>query len=336
MYPYSSLVVRYNSGTRRRLSLGQSVGPEPQFNPGDLLCSRFPCTTQPSTTAILALAGQASRSRVYILTRTGPKPILLRISMGTTDEYGSLLIAWQLDGKTVLIVGGGEVASGRIEHVLAAGAFISLVCPTAGLHSMTTSFLARSTKITHHDRNYELSDLDGVDMVLTAIDDVDVSRLIGTQCRDRRIPVNVADDPSYCDFYFGSQIRRGPLQIMVSTNGKGPKLANIIRKRIEDAIPEGAGDAIAKVGILRERLKERAPGVGGGIGRRRMRWMINLCTKWEMDDLARLEDVQMDRLLDEGWEKNCVPSPREIGSKRAYLTTNTPNPQYVCLSDRVH
>ncbi|VDC07173.1 unnamed protein product [Peniophora sp. CBMAI 1063] len=243
--------------------------------------------------------------------------------MGTTDESGSLLIAWQLDRKAVLIVGGGEVASGRIEHVLAAGASISLVCPAAGLHPLTKDFLARSTKITHHDRNFELSDLDGADMVLTAIDDVDVSRYIGTQCRERRIPVNVADDPSYCDFYFGSQIRRGPLQIMVSTNGKGPKLANIIRKRIEDAIPDGAGDAIVKVGALRERLKERAPGVGGDVGRRRMRWMINLCTKWDMDDLALLEERQMDLLLDEGWEKGRVPSSTELGIRRPSSGSST-------------
>ncbi|KZV61710.1 siroheme synthase [Peniophora sp. CONT] len=243
--------------------------------------------------------------------------------MGTTDEHGSLLVAWQLDGRTVLIVGGGEVASGRIENVLAAGASITLVCPAAGLHPLTKDFLTRSTRITHRDRNFELPDLDGVDMVLTAIDDVDVSRAIGTQCRERRIPVNVADDPSYCDFYFGSQIRRGPLQIMVSTNGKGPKLANIIRKRIEDAVPEGAGDAIVKTGTLRERLKERAPGVGGDVGRRRMRWMINLCNQWDMDDLARLEEDQMDRLLDEGWENNRVPSSTEIGLSRAPSRTST-------------
>lgn len=251
--------------------------------------------------------------------------------MGTAVEHSSLLVAWQLDGKTVLIVGGGEVASGRIEHVLAAGASISLVCPAAGLHPLTGDFLARSTRIVHHDRNYELLDLHGVDMVLTAIDDVDVSRAIGTQCRERRIPVNVADDPSYCDFYFGSQIRRGPLQIMVSTNGKGPKLANIIRKRIEDAIPDGAGEAIERVGTLRERLKERAPGVGGDVGRRRMRWMINLCTKWDMNDLARLEESQMERLLNEGWEKNCVPSSTEIGLRRISSSTSTIALQYVVL-----
>jgi precorrin-2 dehydrogenase/sirohydrochlorin ferrochelatase len=145
-------------------------------------------------------------------------------------------------------------------------------------------------------------------MVLTAIDDVELSRDIGTSCRASRIPVNVADDPSYCDFYFGSQIRQGPLQIMVSTNGKSPKLANIIRRKVEESIPKGAGEAIEKVGLLREKLKERAPGVGGDVSKRRMKWIVDLCTSWELDDLAALDDGEIERLLDEGWERDVVPS----------------------------
>jgi precorrin-2 dehydrogenase / sirohydrochlorin ferrochelatase len=229
---------------------------------------------------------------------------------------GSLLIAWQLNQKNVLIVGGGDVASGRIEHVLGAGAFIKLVSPSTGLHPLTKSLLDASQRITHHDRHFEPSDLENVDMVLTAIDDVTVSRDIGSRCRAARIPVNVADDPSYCDFYFGSQIRRGSLQIMVSTNGKGPKLASLIRQRIESAVPQGAGAAIEKVGQLRERLKERAPGVGGDVSRRRMRWMTELCAAWEMDDLAELDDEQMEHMLAEGWENNVVPTAEQVGIRK--------------------
>ncbi|KAH9030699.1 putative NAD(P)-binding-domain-containing protein [Lactarius pseudohatsudake] len=220
---------------------------------------------------------------------------------------GSLLIAWQLKDKHVLVVGGGEVASSRIQHVLAAGANVTIVSPSKGLNNQTRSLIDCGSVI-FRDRTFVSTDLDGVDMALTAIDDVELSRDIGTSCRARRIPVNVADDPSYCDFYFGSQIQQGPLQIMVSTNGKSPKLANIIRRRIEESIPKSAGEAIERVGLLRERLKERAPGVGGDISKRRMKWMVDLCTSWEIDDLALLDDRQIEKLLDEGWERNLVPS----------------------------
>lgn len=227
---------------------------------------------------------------------------------------GSLLLAWQLRDKTVLIVGGGDVASGRIESVLVADARITLIAPRAGLHPLTQSFVDASDRITYHDRLFAgPADLDNVDMVLTAIDDVDVSRQICALCRERKIPVNVADIPPSCDFYFGSQIRSGPLQIMISTNGRSPKLANIIRKKIEGCIPDHAGEAIERVGELRTKLKERAPGVGGDVGKRRMRWMVDVCSSWDMEELAMLDDRMMARLLDEGWEKNQVPRLQDVG-----------------------
>jgi precorrin-2 dehydrogenase / sirohydrochlorin ferrochelatase len=232
-------------------------------------------------------------------------------AMETTTTVGSLLIAWQLKDKNVLVVGAGEVASSRIQHALAAGAKVTVVSPGQGL-SEQTKLLISDNYVIFHDRIYLSTDLDNADMVLTAIDDVELSRDIARSCRARRIPVNVADDPSYCDFYFGSQIRQGPLQIMVSTNGKSPKLANIIRRRIEESIPEGAGEAIEKVGLLREKLMQRAPGVGGDVSKRRMKWMVDLCTSWEMDDLAELDEEQIERLLDEGWERNVVPSRENV------------------------
>ncbi|KZT03533.1 siroheme synthase [Laetiporus sulphureus 93-53] len=229
---------------------------------------------------------------------------------------GSLLLAWQLKDKTVLIVGGGDVASGRIESVLVADARIILISPCAGLHPLTKNFIDTSDRITYHDRTFAgPDDLEGVDMVLTAVDDVEKSREICALCRKRKIPVNVADIPPSCDFYFGSQIRSGPLQIMISTNGQSPKLANLIRRRIETSLPEGVGEAIEKVGTLRCKLRERAPGVGGELGKRRMRWMVDVCTSWEMEDLAMLDDEMMAKLLNDGWEHNRVPKPQEISSK---------------------
>lgn len=174
---------------------------------------------------------------------------------------GSLLLAWQLKDKRVVLIGGGDVASGRIDSLLVADALITLISPAEGLHPLTQQHIARSDRITYLDRPYAgPSDLDGAAMLMTAIDDVDLSREIANLCRARNIPVNAADIPPSCDFYFGSQIRDGPLQIMVSTNGRGPKLASIIRKKIAEAIPQGAGLSIERTGALRAKLRERAPG----------------------------------------------------------------------------
>lgn len=227
----------------------------------------------------------------------------------------SLLIAWQLKGKRVLIVGGGDVASGRLESVLAAEAVVTLITPRQGLHSKTLSLLEQNPdRVLYHDRDFSaIQDLEGVDVVLTAIDDPNTSRHICNLARGRRIPVNVADIPPLCDFYFGSQIQRGNLQVLISTNGQSPKLANVIKKQIESNLPDSTAKAIENVGVLRAKLKERAPGTGGDVGKKRMKWMVDVCNKWSLDDLALLDDQGIEKMLDLGWEKGTVISTSEAG-----------------------
>ncbi len=107
-------------------------------------------------------------------------------------------------------------------------------------------------------------------MVFTAVDDPEASTQIYKLCQERHIPANIADVPPECDFYFGSVHRDGPLQIMISTNGNGPKLASIVRKQIAKSLPKNIGMAITKVGELRRKLRVVAPNQEEGP--KRMRW----------------------------------------------------------------
>ena len=117
---------------------------------------------------------------------------------------------------------------------------------------------------------------------------------------------------------------------MVSTNGKSPKLANILRKRIEESIPKGAGDAIEKVGVLREKLKERAPGVGGDVRKRRMKWMVDLCTSWELDDLAGLDvNVALVALEEKEMTISRAVAPLRPSTHTSTSRGSTPNCLFV-------
>ncbi|CAG8630326.1 14397_t:CDS:2 [Ambispora leptoticha] len=185
---------------------------------------------------------------------------------------GSLIVAWRAKEKNVLIVGGGNVAAARIVSVLEADAKVIVVCPENGLNSEVKYRIESNQVDKWINREFCENDLEGIDMVLTAIDDPIESRKIYELCRTKKIPVNVADVPSLCDFYFMSQHRDGPLQIAVSTNGQGPKLANIIRRQIADTLPKGAGAAITKVGKLREKLRQIDPEHSSSS--KRMGWMI--------------------------------------------------------------
>ena len=165
-----------------------------------------------------------------------------------------------------------QVAAGRILNVLNADAKVTVVCPRTGLNEEVAHRVTQS-QIIHVDRNFEPSDLDNVDMVLCAVDDPAASTQIYTLCRERRIPANIADVPPECDFYFGSVHRDGPLQVMISTNGNGPKLANIVRRQIAAGLPENIGDAIRKVGSLRRKLRKVAPNIEEGP--KRMQWYVS-------------------------------------------------------------
>lgn len=239
------------------------------------------------------------------------------------------MIAWQLKDKTVLIVGGGEVASQRIESIIGTDAHMVVLSPQKGLHHRTRQFIEHyPERITYYDRLFTgPAELHKIDLVLTAVDDVKRSRDIVDLCRQAKIPVNAADIPDLCDFFFGAQIRDGPLQVMISTNGNGPRLSGLIKKKLQASLSGYEGEAIRKIGELRALLKERAPGVGGVVGRKRMRWMTQLCNEWEMMDFTQLDESLMQKLLDSGWEKDCVPSVESVGGKRISEPTSSKSSQ---------
>ncbi|KAG6001090.1 hypothetical protein E4U21_004690 [Claviceps maximensis] len=207
---------------------------------------------------------------------------------------GSLILAWQIKGKKVLIVGGGEVAAGRILNCLNADANVVVVCPSAGLNPEVAHRIDQK-QITHIDRVFKPSDLDGAEMVMVAVDDPAASTAIWKLCKERKIPANIADVPPECDFYFGSVHRDGPLQIMVSTNGKGPRLAAAIRKFIASKLPRNAGNAIESIGMLRARLRKVAPNIEDSP--KRMGWMSKVSDAYKWEEMCGLTVEDMDNLL---------------------------------------
>lgn len=206
-----------------------------------------------------------------------------------------------------------------------------VVCPASGLND-EVAFRISEGQVSHVDRNFEPTDLDNADMVLCAIDDPEASTQVWKLCKEKRIPANIADVPPECDFYFGSVHRDGPLQVMVSTNGNGPKLASIVRKKIAETLPDNMGAAIDNVGKLRKKLREVAPAAEEGP--KRMKWyvgwfpslnnkppkltdpscrMSGVCESWSLDDLVKMNDHDMDGLLTH-YESGKIPPLEEIRS----------------------
>jgi precorrin-2 dehydrogenase/sirohydrochlorin ferrochelatase len=201
-----------------------------------------------------------------------------------------------------------QVAAGRILHCLNADADVTVVSPAARLNP-EVAYRVSQNQVSHIDRNFEPADLDGADMVLVAVDDPAASTTIWKLFKERRIPANIADVIPECDFYFGSVHRDGPLQIMVSTNGKGPRLASMIRKFIAKHLPSNAGRAIDAVGQLRVKLRQIAPRPEEGP--KRMAWMTKVSEAYPWDEMCELSEEDLANLL-RFYPSGKVPSLDEL------------------------
>ncbi|KAF9181107.1 hypothetical protein BGZ51_005660 [Haplosporangium sp. Z 767] len=268
---------------------------------------------------------------------------MVRSAIDPIRPGASLILAWQIKQKHVVIIGGGFVAAGRLVNVLEADALVTMICPENEVlsetvrqhledHPENTRLVRRSfqdsdltTRFGEHtthsegaqDQAHEQfkdkdSDTPAVDMVLSAIDDIPLSTHIYNLSKQLRIPVNIADVPPQCDFYFCSTHRDKSLQVAVSTSGKGPKLANLVRRHIADHLPNRVGEAIDQVGILRAKLRALAP--GPEVGPKRMQWMSRVCEEWKMENLATLEEKSMQIVLD-GFKDNVVYSYEQVQQK---------------------
>lgn len=216
-----------------------------------------------------------SRRRQVVATRSPAEP-------PGVEGGVSLLVAWRLDGKKVLVVGGGAVAAGRVRAAREADAEVTVVSPALEAEDLRT--LAASGAIVWRSRRFVRSDLVRADMVMTAIDDEAHSRRIAALARARRIPVNVADVPPLCDFWFTSVHREGALQIAVSTNGRAPGLASRIRRQLAERLAPEASKAVERFGVLRDAVRRADPAaVSAG---RRMGWLAAIGRKWSLRALG--------------------------------------------------
>ena len=140
-----------------------------------------------------------------------------------------------LRDRRCLVVGGGAVAERKVEALLDAGALVVVVSPTL---TPALGALAGEGLVEGRARRFRRHDVRGCALVVAATGIVAVDDAVATAARRWRALVNVVDRPAACDFIVPSVLRRGDLQIAVSTGGKSPALAREIRRRLEAEVGE--------------------------------------------------------------------------------------------------
>ncbi|HLB87677.1 MAG TPA: bifunctional precorrin-2 dehydrogenase/sirohydrochlorin ferrochelatase [Terriglobales bacterium] len=157
----------------------------------------------------------------------------------------------KLEGRSCLVVGADTIGQSKIRSLLVAGASVRVVAPRA-----TAAIIewARAGLITWEARDFNAADLDGTFLVVAATSSSDVNEATFREAQRRGVLCNVVDDPAHCDFYYPALVRRGQLQLAISTGGRSPALAQRLRRELEAKFGAEYAGWLEELGRAREQL----------------------------------------------------------------------------------
>jgi precorrin-2 dehydrogenase len=157
----------------------------------------------------------------------------------------------KLKRRSVLVVGAGLVAEGKIAGLLDTGARIQVVALKA---TDAVREWARRGEIDLDERAFTPGDLDGVFLAIVATPSRSLNEAIYHEAQRRGVLCNVVDVPELCDFFYPAVVRRGDLQIAVSTSGQSPSLAQRIRQDLEQQFGPAFTEWVAELGATRREV----------------------------------------------------------------------------------
>lgn len=157
----------------------------------------------------------------------------------------------EMRGQPCVVIGGGKIAEGKVEGLLATQANVTVISPelTARLHE-----LVETNQITHLARAYQHGDLAGAFLVICATDKTEINHQVWQEASANWQLVNVVDDTERCNFIAPSILRKGDLTIAISTSGKAPALAVRLKERLQRELGPEYERFLELAGELREPL----------------------------------------------------------------------------------
>jgi precorrin-2 dehydrogenase/sirohydrochlorin ferrochelatase len=163
-----------------------------------------------------------------------------------------------LAGRRCVVIGAGAVAEQKIRGLVAAGARLRVIAPHATPYLQR---LARWKKISWQRREFAAGDLEGALLVVAATSSPSTHAKIYREARRRKVLCNVVDVPPECDFYYPAIVRRGSLQIAISTGGQSPALAQRLRRHLETELSPHYSRWVAELGRKRRRAQLGEPDI---------------------------------------------------------------------------
>ena len=163
-------------------------------------------------------------------------------------------VFFDLRGRSVLVIGGGELALEKVNGLLAAEACVTVVAPqlTNGLKA-----LREAGRIEHLPRACEPGDMRGRALIMAAGGDSSENARLHAEARGIGVPLNAADDPANCDFILPAVVRKEPLTLAISTGGGSPAMARRIREELSDYLDADTSSLAELVAEVRSELREQ-------------------------------------------------------------------------------
>lgn len=158
-----------------------------------------------------------------------------------------------LAGRKCVVVGAGKIAAAKIDGLLNCGAAVTVVSSRA---VPAIERRARGGALIWRQRAFRARDLDGAFLAVAATNSSETNAAVFRACATRGVLCNSVDDPEHCDFIYPAVVRRGPLQIAISTGGRSPALAARLRRELERQFGPEWGAWVDELGRLRNALLE--------------------------------------------------------------------------------
>ena len=159
-----------------------------------------------------------------------------------------------LNGKRVVVIGGGRIAEHKVQLLVDCGAQVTVVSPvvTPQLES-----LAVSNTIALQRRRYEAGDCAGAFLVISATDDPGLHKTVWEDAKRSGAIVNTVDETDLCDFIAPAIIQQGDVTVAISTNAKSPGLAAYLRQRLSGLIGPEYGELLNLLADIRPEIRKR-------------------------------------------------------------------------------
>ncbi len=162
-------------------------------------------------------------------------------------------IMMNIKGKSCKVIGGGSVAERKVTSLLEYGALVTVISPTI---TDKLKDYSKNGKIELINRNYSYGDLNEAYLVYAATHKEETNRDCLRECREKGILINLVDNLESCDFIIPASVKRGHLNISVSTNGKSPMLSRRIKQSLEKIFTYDYEEYLGILGEIRERVKK--------------------------------------------------------------------------------